>query len=116
MARRALWDTAAAVLAPVYIGLPLGALVGIRGGGGAEAVLMLIGTIAVSDTAQYYAGRAFGRHPLAPRRSPKKTVEGAIGGFVVAPVVLVLAGACVVAGQLADPAAHSSACSWSRPA
>ena len=93
-----LWDTAAAVLAPVYIGLPLGALVGIAAVAGREAVLILIGTVAVSDTAQYYAGRAFGRHPLAPRRSPKKTVEGAIGGFVVAPVALVLAGAAWLPG------------------
>ena len=38
--------------------------------------------MALSDTAQYYAGRMFGRHPLAPRRSPKKTIEGALGGFV----------------------------------
>lgn len=87
-----LWDTATAVLAPVYIGLPLGALVAIAAVAGREAVLLLIGTVAVSDTAQYYAGRTFGRHPLAPRRSPKKTIEGAIGGFIVAPIVLTLAG------------------------
>ena len=49
-------------------------------------------TVAVSDSAQYYAGRAFGRTPLAPRHSPKKTREGAVGGFVVAPIVLVVAG------------------------
>ena len=85
-------DTAAAVLAPVYIGLPLGALVGIAAVAGREAVLILIGTVALSDTAQYYAGRTFGRHPLAPRRSPKKTVEGALGGFIVAPAALVAAG------------------------
>jgi phosphatidate cytidylyltransferase len=72
--------------------------VGIAAVAGREAVLILIGTVAVSDTAQYYAGRAFGRHPLAPRRSPKKTVEGAIGGFVVAPVALVLAGAAWLPG------------------
>lgn len=87
-----LWDTSAAVLAPVYIGLPLGALVAIAAVAGREAVLLLIGTVAVSDTAQYYAGRTFGRHPLAPRRSPKKTIEGAIGGFIVAPIALTLAG------------------------
>lgn len=85
-------DTSAAVLAPVYIGLPLGALVAISAVAGREAVLVLMGTVVVSDTAQYYAGRTFGRRPLAPRRSPKKTIEGAVGGFVVAPAVLVAAG------------------------
>jgi phosphatidate cytidylyltransferase len=85
-------DTAAAVLAPVYIGVPLGCLVGVHAIGGREAVLLLIATVAVSDTAQYYTGRTFGRTPLAPLRSPKKTREGAIGGFVIAPVFLAVAG------------------------
>ncbi len=85
-------DTAAAVLAPVYIGLPLGSLVGVHAMAGREAVLLLIATVAVSDSAQYYAGRTFGRTPLAPRRSPKKTREGAIGGFVIAPIFLAVAG------------------------
>ena len=40
-------------------------------------------TVIVSDTAQYYTGRRSGRRPLAPAISPKKTVEGALGGFVV---------------------------------
>lgn len=87
-----LGDTAAAILAPVYIGLPLGSLVGVHAMAGKEAVLLLIATVAVSDTAQYYAGRTFGRTPLAPARSPKKTREGAVGGFVVAPLFLALAG------------------------
>lgn len=86
-------DTAAAALAPVYIGLPLGSLVGVHAIAGREAVLLLIATVAVSDTAQYYAGRTFGRTPLAPLRSPKKTREGAAGGFIVAPIFLVAAGA-----------------------
>jgi phosphatidate cytidylyltransferase len=34
------------------------------------------------DTGAYYIGRLFGRHRLAPRISPAKTVEGAFGGLV----------------------------------
>ena len=86
-------DTAAAVLAPVYIGMPLGCLVGVHAIAGKEAVLLLIATVAVSDTAQYYTGRTLGRTPLAPLRSPKKTREGAVGGFVIAPAFLAIAGA-----------------------
>lgn len=85
-------DTTAALLAPVYIGLPLGSLVGVHAMAGREAVLLLIATVAVSDTAQYYSGRAFGRTALAPLRSPKKTREGAVGGLIVAPVFLTVAG------------------------
>jgi phosphatidate cytidylyltransferase len=91
-------DTAAAVLAPVYIGLPLGCLVGVHAIVGREGVLLLIATVAVSDTAQFYTGRALGRTPLAPLRSPKKTREGALGGLVIAPLFLILAGSYWLAG------------------
>jgi phosphatidate cytidylyltransferase len=86
-------DTSAAILAPVYLGLPLGSLVGVHAIAGREAVLLLIATVAVSDTAQFYTGKTFGRTPLAPMRSPKKTREGAVGGFIVAPAFLAIAGA-----------------------
>jgi phosphatidate cytidylyltransferase len=81
---------AAAMLAPLYLGVPLGALVAIHQLAGREAVLALIATVAASDTFQYYTGRAFGRRPLAPTISPKKTIEGALGGLVLAPVALVV--------------------------
>jgi phosphatidate cytidylyltransferase len=84
--------SAAGALSIVYLGLPLGALVGIHIYGGRNAVLLLIATIVVSDTAQYYVGRLMGRRPLAPRLSPKKTIEGAAGGFVAAPIFLYYAG------------------------
>jgi phosphatidate cytidylyltransferase len=43
--------------------------------------LTVLGTFAV-DTAAYFVGRAIGKHKLAPRISPKKTIEGMIGGYV----------------------------------
>jgi phosphatidate cytidylyltransferase len=85
-------DTAAAAFPMVYLGLPLGSLVALHALGGREAVLLLLLTIVASDTAQYFAGRAFGRHTLSPVISPKKTLEGAVGGFLVAPAALALAG------------------------
>jgi phosphatidate cytidylyltransferase len=87
--------TAAAVLPILYIGLPLGALAAVRALGGREALLLLMLTIVVSDSAQYYTGRAFGRRPLAPAISPKKTLEGAIGGMVIGTLAFV-AGARII--------------------
>ena len=39
------------------------------------------------DTMAYVAGRLFGRHKMAPVLSPKKTVEGAVGGVIGAAVI-----------------------------
>jgi phosphatidate cytidylyltransferase len=58
-------------------------------------------TVVVSDSAQYYSGRAFGRRPLAPVISPKKTIEGAIGGFVFGASALAAVGAWWLPGVAA---------------
>jgi phosphatidate cytidylyltransferase len=83
-------DTTAAIFPILYIGLPLGAIAAVRTMGGREAVLLLMITIVVSDSAQYYCGRAFGRVPLAPAISPKKTREGAIGGVVFGTAAMIV--------------------------
>lgn len=51
---------------------------------GARLVFLLAALVWAADTGAYLCGVAFGRHPLAPRISPRKTVEGAVGGLVAA--------------------------------
>jgi phosphatidate cytidylyltransferase len=46
-----------------------------------EDVLILLGVVWAVDIGAYYGGRTLGRRPLAPRVSPKKTVEGAVIGL-----------------------------------
>ncbi len=55
-----------------------------RIGNGAYLYLMPFLGAWVSDSFAYFTGRLFGRHKLIPDVSPKKTVEGAVGGIVFA--------------------------------
>ena len=47
------------------------------------------------DTGAYFSGMLFGKRKLIPTLSPKKTVEGAIGGVVVVAVLAVVFGFCI---------------------
>jgi phosphatidate cytidylyltransferase len=76
----------------IYLALPIGAMIAIREQGPRPLFLLML-TIIVSDTAQYYTGRLTGRHLLAPAISPKKTVEGAVGGVVFGTAVFAAVGA-----------------------
>lgn len=92
-------DAAASALPVAYIGLPLGALAAVRATGGREAVLLLMVVMVVSDSAQFYTGRVLGRRPLAPSISPKKTLEGAIGGMVAGTAAMAVGGRWVFGAE-----------------
>lgn len=49
-------------------------------------IFLVLGASWLGDTGAYFAGRMFGRHPLYPRVSPKKTWEGVAGGITLATV------------------------------
>jgi phosphatidate cytidylyltransferase len=108
------------VLGIVYLPVFMGFLVWLRHS--EQGALWVVWTwliIAASDTGAFYCGTYLGKHPLCPSVSPKKTVEGAVGGTALAvivglvfsrlflpdlpavPVVL-FAGAATLAGQVGD--------------
>ncbi|HEX4347783.1 MAG TPA: phosphatidate cytidylyltransferase [Vicinamibacterales bacterium] len=75
-----------------YLGLPVGTMIYLRETAGYKALFLLVLTVAVSDSMQYFTGRAIGRHPLAAAISPKKTIEGAVGGFLFGGMFLAVLG------------------------
>lgn len=58
----------------------------------------------VTDTGAYFTGVCFGKHKLIPDVSPKKTVEGAIGGVFFCVLTFVIFG--VVVGAISDLTPH----------
>jgi phosphatidate cytidylyltransferase len=66
------------VYGPVLVGFGILLLRGRDG-----LVLTVIGMAAISDTGGYLVGRKLGRHPMAPKTSPKKSWEGFIAGTLV---------------------------------
>ena len=90
--RDAIGRASAATFPLLYLGLPVGALISIRQMKGPQGLFLLMLTVIVSDTSQYYTGRLFGRHPLAPAVSPKKTIEGAVGGFIFGTLLMAVLG------------------------
>jgi phosphatidate cytidylyltransferase len=86
---KSLATVAVTVLGVVYIALLAGALVGVRMIAdtqtpklAAKLLTAFFAMVMMTDTGAYYTGRALGRHKLAPRVSPGKTIEGSVGGFI----------------------------------
>lgn len=75
--RRMAWMIAG----PLYVGLlaTIGRLHMRDNGGGWVVLTMMLAWF--GDTGGYFAGRAFGKHKLYEKVSPKKTIEGSFGGL-----------------------------------
>jgi phosphatidate cytidylyltransferase len=83
--RDPLREVALTSLAPLWIGAPGAfAMDMVSGDRYVWMVVAVVVTTALMDVAQYFFGRRLGRTPLARVVSPRKTVEGLVGGIVVA--------------------------------
>jgi phosphatidate cytidylyltransferase len=80
-------DVIAATLVAVYVPFLVGfaALLATSADGDLRVLVTLAGVV-LSDTGGYIAGVLFGRHPMAPSVSPKKSWEGLAGSLVAAAV------------------------------
>ena len=67
---------------------------------GRQLIFLLAGIIWCSDTGAYLVGRAFGKHKLGTPVSPRKTIEGTIGGLVVGTLTSFLLNAILLKGTL----------------
>ena len=74
-------DLAYLFMMTLIIALTLRSVVAIQSYGTRMVVYIAFITYA-TDSAAYFAGSFFGKHKLIPRISPKKTVEGSIGGWI----------------------------------
>lgn len=88
-------DGSLAAFYTVIIAVAMTSLVLIEGNGNGLGVWYLVLTFLgawFADTGAYFAGTFFGKHKLCPEISPKKTVEGLIGGLVSNALVFMLVG------------------------
>lgn len=76
-------QVSAALLSATAVAYSFASFLRMDGGGVDRTLLLLPFVLSFScDSGAYLAGRAFGRHKLAPVVSPHKTVEGAVGGLL----------------------------------
>ncbi len=77
-------DVSGSMFMMVYIVCFMHCITLVRGDNKIGLILMFLIFICawISDTGAYFTGKLFGKHKLIEKISPKKTVEGAIGGVV----------------------------------
>lgn len=84
-------DISANLLGLIYVGWTMAHLILLsKLEDGIIILLYLFVAIWSSDSGAYFVGRFLGKHKLCPSVSPKKTVEGSIGGIVTACIILFL--------------------------
>jgi phosphatidate cytidylyltransferase len=77
-------DVSASLLALLYVGYLAGFCgLMLAAPDGDRRVTCFVATVVASDVGGYTAGVLFGKHPLAPRISPKKTIEGLTGSVLL---------------------------------
>jgi phosphatidate cytidylyltransferase len=87
-------DTTITLFGVLYVGLTLSMLVSTRSLPAGEWFVFFVALVTwAADTGAYYAGTLWGTHLLAPSVSPKKTVEGVLGGMALATGAALLAHA-----------------------
>lgn len=84
-----------------YVG-GMGCLVGLLALGALDYAVGVTLVSKSSDIGAYFAGTLLGRRPLAPRISPKKTVEGALGGVLMPAIVATFVLSGVSLGSATD--------------
>jgi len=62
----------------------------LHGPDGAWLILIVLAVVKVSDIGAFFVGSAIGKHKLIPRISPKKSIEGAVGGILCSVTVALL--------------------------
>ncbi|MBH0229306.1 phosphatidate cytidylyltransferase [Halobacillus yeomjeoni] len=92
-------DAGFLLISVIYIGMGFNYLIETRDGG-LEYLFFALFVVWATDTGAYLFGRAFGKNKLWPQISPKKTIEGSVGGIVLACITAVIF-------QLVAPLDHS---------
>jgi phosphatidate cytidylyltransferase len=88
---------------PLFVVVPLTLLALMKktlGDAGPGFVMLSLGLAWLADTVAYFAGRMFGRRKLYEAVSPKKTIEGAVGGLLGSAVWAVLGSLWFLRGSL----------------
>ena len=88
----ALPSSGIAVMATLYVGMLGGSLVRLHNDfpEGHKLIFFLLLVVWLGDAGAYYFGKTFGQHKLSPRISPKKTVEGGIGGAATSVITAIV--------------------------